>query len=363
MVVLPADLANTPDQDRRRRRSRLAGISPRGGGRNRRTSCARSRAAASPSPARRLPRRHRSRRRRQSLWPLRLRHRRRRQSLRRPRPRRWRPRRRQWPRPRSSPHWLPSRTCGPGDRVILQGQVPLGRERLPRRGPGARPPRGRPARGRGRHGRRRAGSRVRGRPVGLVQAALGEAPGAPGRRRPADLARPGPAGAACRDDGRRGTGRSLDDEPHRRRTRRRSRCHARRPVGPRARQRLLRLLPGLGPVGVGLRLPAAHGAAGPRALRHRRPAVELHPAGAQPTGRAGAHAERPDSEQRAHRPPLRSRPALRAAVGPVRHRGRPHRDLSFRRHRLPRRGPRALPPGARLSRSAPSAGASPTSTA
>ena len=107
----------------------------------------------------------------------------------------------------------PSRARGPGERGHVQGQVPIGRQRVPRRGPGARPPRGRPARGRGRHGRRRAGGRVRGRAVGLVQAPLGEAPGAPGRRRPADLARPGPARAACRDGGRRGPGRPLDDGP------------------------------------------------------------------------------------------------------------------------------------------------------
>ena len=96
----------------------------------------------------------------------------------------------------------------------------------------------------------------------------------------------------------------------------------------------------LGPDGVGLRLPGAHGAARPGRLRHRRPAAELHPARAQPAGRAGAHAQRPHAEERAHRPALRGRAALRAAVGPVRLRGRPHRDLPLRRHRLPRRRPR-----------------------
>ena len=107
--------------------------------------------------------------------------------------------RRSPPRPRLRRTGFASRACGRGDRAIVQGQVPLGRERLPRRGPGAGSPSGRPARGRGRDGRRRARGRLRGRAVGLVQAALGEAPGAAGRRRPAHLARPGPARAAVRD--------------------------------------------------------------------------------------------------------------------------------------------------------------------
>ena len=237
--VLPDDLADTPDRDRRRRRPLVAGIPPGRGGRARRAAGAGSRRGGvtdTDADADTAPHRFRHRRRRRPPaptptppTPVRRRHRAA-PTVRTPAPspsagsragaRRFARRddRRVGARPTPCLRGpgFPSRACGRGERVILQGQVPLGRERLPRRGPGARPPRGRPARGRGRHGRRRAGGRLRGRAVGLVQAALGEAPGAPGRRRPADLARPGPAGAAVRDDGRCGTGRSLDDEPHRR---------------------------------------------------------------------------------------------------------------------------------------------------
>ena len=126
-----------------------------------------------------------------------------------------RPSRRSPPHPAPSLHWLRVPSLRPRRPGHVQGQVPLGRERLPRRGPGAGSPSGRPARGRGRDGRRRARGRLRGRDVGLVQAALGEAPGArratsPGSPR---VARPRQSRRPRR--WRRGTGCPLDDEPPR----------------------------------------------------------------------------------------------------------------------------------------------------
>ena len=92
--------------------------------------------------------------------------------------RRWRPRRRPWPPPPESspPHWLrvpnlrPRRPGHPSRSSTARSRTSTSTRA------GRRPPRGRPARDRRRHGGRGAGSRVRGRPVGLVQAALEKRP-------------------------------------------------------------------------------------------------------------------------------------------------------------------------------------------
>ena len=206
-------------------------------------------AAASPTPA---------------PDPLRRRHPRRRRRPPTPTPT---PSPAQAPPPRPSPPWLPSRACGPGER---------GRRS---RSSTARPPTctstraGRKAsasatgsRSWTQGGRRRAGGR-RTWPSSRPRASsLSETrPVRPGDVARADLARPGPAGAACRDGAsprRRPPPRRRAPPPPRP-----SPPPSARPAGPWARVRgsaSFGYYQSLGPDGVGLRLPGAHGAAGPR---------------------------------------------------------------------------------------------------
>ena len=221
---------------------------------------------------------------------------------------RWRPRRRRPRRPSAPPPCQPRRRSPPASaeapappappprargagepasftvkyRSAANVYLDAGRARGPRRG--------RPApRGRGPDDRRRAGGRLRRRAVGLVQGALGDAPGPRRATWRSCWSAPRPAPGRGRHD--RGDGTPARPPP-RDEPRRRSSAPLRGPAprAPWARVRggaSVRLLPQLGPDGVRTRLPASSTARRrPGALRHRRPAAELHPARPQPAGRA-----------------------------------------------------------------------------